>query len=316
MAKLRYAKRPEGRTVSNGCLTIILLNNDLDCIRSQIVKIAETAKLQSGNEKVDPKYWESEADRLCGLAESIVSPNTSVNIFDYINLTKSGDFPKNTNQLIADTKCVAGASYQGVSNRYPVIQRLQLRLVPAFLGEMNWLGNKRMENTMCLAIRMFDSSGKQVPVFDEKGIPHKVETARTKYLSNDEILPGCVYEEKSGAQFLCVTGCRFKETNVQKGYSNDVCSPEMNWYIRYTKALDKDIESGASFNDVIRAMAAKDKSSSISKRLSCRENPRKFVKEVKVVFDPVHTKPETILGAAHKSPYYADEIDQYEYEIL
>lgn len=314
MPNLTYTAQPEGYMVSNGKLNIIVLNKNLSDICVHIYQEAVDLKTETGDTRIDPIVWQSETVRLCELAKRIVSPDSGINIFEYLPLTKSGDFPRNQNPLIADSKCGYGESTD-----YPVSRKLQMRLVPAFSDIDDWIANNRLNDTMILDIQIFDAVKKQEPIFNADGIPHKILITHAAYLKDDEISTGHIYEEKSGSKYLCITGCQFEAYHVwdnensithpaahlpnMNTYTKTDPLPDINIYIKWTNALEKAVGQDTSFNNIIREMAARDKTSSIHERLSMRENPRKFIREVAVLFDPKDIKPETIIGAKHKDPY-------------
>ncbi|MBD5584089.1 MAG: hypothetical protein HDQ88_03330, partial [Clostridia bacterium] len=150
MPNLTYNTLPNGRIVSNGKLTIMVLDDNLTDIRTKIKQEAINIKNEFNDKNIDPDAWQTEADRLCDLADRIVSPNSGIDIFEYLPLTKSGTFPKNKNVLIARSKCRWGATWCGASNDYPEVQNLAIRLVPAYDGVINWLHDNRLDDTMIM----------------------------------------------------------------------------------------------------------------------------------------------------------------------
>ena len=316
MNGLIYKTMQNGYLVSNGKLNIVLLHENLMDIRKTIYGYAERLKNSLVDTRINPLLWKAEVDRLCKLAEYIVSPESKLNIFEYLPLTKTGDFPKNQNILIATSKQGYGISYAGASSDYPVSQKLQIRLIPAYASDMDFIYDRRMNDTVIMKVDLFDAIRKQEPIFDENGKPHKVIVTRATYLKDAEILPGRVYEEKTGTQYLCITGCKFKANYLDNGqvrWGYDLGDPCMHTYIRWSKVLEKALGNDTSFNNIIRVMAARDKTSSIRDRLSIRENPRKFVKEVKVLFNSNTIRPESVIGAKYKD---YNGYHQYEYKII
>lgn len=326
MPNLTYQTLSNGRTVSNGKLTILVLNDNLADIRTRIKQEAIDVKNELNDPNIDPDMWQAEADKLCGLAERIVSPDSGIDVFDYLPLTKSGNFPKNKNVLIAQSKCKWGATWTGASNDYPEVRNLSIRLVPAYDGLVNWLHNARMNDTMIMRVDLFDAVRKQEPIFDENGIPRKVVVAKAKYLKDSKVKPGRVYEEKSGTKYLCLDGLDLSFNYIHyidendmngtrsKGYS---LPRDKHYYIRWTNALAKAIGQNPSANDVIKVLAMKDNGEPIPDRLSQRENPRKFVRKVDTVFDPGTAHPETIVGKRAPTPYYGycGKYVQFEYKM-
>lgn len=325
---LTYKKKDGNIAVSNGKLTVVVMPENLKEVRATIRAEATTYKLYD-DPRIDPDEWVREAARLCRLAEDLVSPESKVNIFDFIELTKAGSFPKNKNQLVATSKCRVGATYE-----YPVSRTLQLRLVPAYNGLWNWLEDTRMEDTMILKVDTFDSVRKQEPIFDGNGVPHKVVVAKARYLKDDQIVPGRVYEEKSGTQFLCITGCVVKDytideetgkPHVYSGKDHSVLFPDKNchgepWnhYIRWTAALSKQVGRDTGYADILRALAAKDTArSQVNDKVSSRTCPRKFVREVCTLFDPADLTAETIVGKSYVDTWFAEPKKRHnEYHVL
>ena len=148
-------------------------------------------------------------------------------------------------------------------------------------------------------------------------------------------MPGRIYEEKSGTKFVYLRHCNFRDryisypgedapegtTDYQKksdGILDTRPYTEKYYvYVRWTNALAKALGDDTSFNHMLRVMAAK--KTDVYDQLSIRESPRKFVKEVQVLFDPTTIVPEKIRSPKRESftdyrgvTYYY----QYEYEIL
>ena len=308
--------------ISNGKLTIVVMTENLNDVCRHIRDEAVAWK-QDNESKVDPDVWQDEAKRLSELAERIVSPECDFNIFDFIDLTKSGNFPKNKNQLIATSKCLVSGTYD-----YPVARRLQLKLVPAYGDLWEWMEDIRLDDTMILKLDVFDSVRKQEPVFDEDGIPHKVVVTKASYLRDDQIVPGRIYEEKSGTQFLCITGCAFKifcvdnptgkrDYLTKRPFASEKDHHGDPWYcyVRWTAALAKEVGSDTSYANILRALADKDNvDTAVFNRISSRITPRKFVREISTLFDPASIQPETIIGRAFKNCRNVDK--RWEYEIL
>ena len=319
---LIYSTRPEGRIISNGRLNILVLDENLQDIRANVCE--QVARLlYEESPKIDTEAWQSAAEQLCQLAEKIVSPDFEIDIFDYLPLTKSGNFPQNQNPLIAEAKLKFGKQFTTAWRAYPINHRLQLRLVPAFINEMDWIQNNPMDDTMILKIQFFRTTRKQAPIFDENGNPTKVITTRAAYLNDTDIKPGYVYEEKSGTQYLCITNCPLycdavytdSATGQVTSYKRVYAVPDYkNVYIKWTKTLAKALGQDTSFNNIVRVLAGKDKTNDVITRCSIRENPRKFIREVATVFDANTITPETIPGAKHKSPFQNAEC-QYEYKV-
>ena len=310
--------------VSKNGLSILLRDDTLTEIKASIRQEAKNAKDEANDNRIDPDKWQAEADRLCALAERIVMPDGGIDLFDYLPLTKAGKFPKNRNIVIAESKCGYGATWSGVTNDYPTAYKLQIRLFPAYANRSDWLAGKTMADTMIMAIGLFDAINKQVPVFDENGTPREIVVTRASYLKDDEIKAGRVYEEKSGTKYLCLDGLdmimrytEFDGPDDQVGtyYPNGFGVEQAHVYLRWTDALAKAVGPNAGVIDVIQAMDEKAKGTPLHAKLSQRANPRKFIREITTVFDPMLTKHVKITGTRNKDPYYKNKYVQYEYEI-
>lgn len=326
MSNLTYTTRPEGHVVSNGKLAILVRDNDIKELLAQIRQ--DAIGLQSEYPDIKPDEWQKEAERLCKLAMDIATGKLEINIFDYLPLTKSGDFPKNRNTLIAISKCGYGGRYDG----YIEVMKLQARLVPAFANENAWLQNIRMDNMMILDVSLYDASKKQEPVFDENGMPRKIVVTRATYLKDNQVLPGRVYETKTGMKFLCLDHCNYTSKFVSCDKNGTPDQPKAKnftsanvpyaerffMYLRYTDALEKALGADTSYNHLMHVLANKKKD--IDEQISMRETPRKFVKEIKTLFDPTTIKPEKFRSPVIKDQYqsFTGSIDYhfYEYEIL
>lgn len=313
---------PNGYVAINNNLEILLLNRALSNIKSSILYSASKLKEDMHDDALDPDEWRREAIHLCNIAENIMSNDSKIDIFDYLPLTKEGNF-SNEPIVIAESSTYSGAiHYIDSDHAYPVIKRLQIRLTPVgkdthIILDGSSLDYTTIENAMLMTIDIFNAQDSE-PILDEFGAPIK---SHTKYLDDVEIMPGHLYEDRFGKRWLCITGCDFKITKTMYLASGRILKSPSNYalhnkyaYIKYTTELEKEIGIDNSFNAIMRVLAAQDNGYSIVKRIRVSSNPKKFIKEIATVF-PVTYKSSNIVGAKHKDPHRYDSENQFIYDI-
>ena len=285
------------RDLTNGRLHILVsdsLKEDTDQIMGGIVERLSQAA-QEGIRKTIPAagVCRQELDRLLQIAESIVS-DPPVDLFQYLPLTKAGLFNGNHKPLIADSK-ITEAYISGESiGEYPEKYTVQLRLVPDIQVLEDYLKTK--PDIRRLDIGWFNDVKKAQPIFDASGNPSKVETKRAAYLPDDQIRPGCVYEDKNGTPYLYLTGLPFtlteshlcgdgsvRESNYEYGPGD-----KLHMYVRWTKKLENRLAGNKDLCNFLRIMSKHDAKDgdSWTRRVSARQSPRKFVREVVQAVNP------------------------------
>ncbi len=269
--------------ISSGRLTIVVDPNEVNQVRmllnNQVMELYELEQEGKSAGKINAKVYESEMSRLLNLAENIMS---NTRIFEYLPLTKDGNFPKNRNILIADTKCIDVTDYGGgcIGRK-----KLQLRLIPYYATTNDFVHNIKAENIMQLHIDMYSVSSKQQPIIDDKGLPHRVDLKpKNKYLSDASIIPGRVYTEPSGTEYLYLG--RLCIHIVSRVLSNNNTfsrgGAKCHFYIRMTNKLKDKLKVIDSMNKLYYTLADMynvDIDSDWLSKCSVRDNPRKFVAE-------------------------------------
>lgn len=237
------------------------------------------------NGRISPGDYISEIERLIGIAEKAVAEETD--IFNYLPLTKAGKLPKNKNILIADSRLADPAGYGYGGGYFP--KRLQLRLFPCYASEIDFVYDRKTPGLQRLEIDLCPSAKKQDPVFGLDGNIRKIApTEKASYLKDRDIIPGRIYAEKSGSEYLYLGELDLKIDE----YRNNICiykdnSPARHCYIRMSKPWRDKLSKCASIDDIIRLLAAYDPADSYAgiQKCSWREHPRKFVRETETFIE-------------------------------
>ncbi len=245
--------------------------------------------------KGEPQIIKDGTERLYALAEIIMAGGTD--IFTCLPKTKTGTIPKNQTILVADTsyKCTNGAAY----DNYITSRRIQMRLKPVYANRKDYMNGKAVSNIRELCIGWEDSAKKREPIFDRDGHILKIKTEKPVYLKNDQIQQGVLYEEPSGTQYLCLTGANVTEKSKStrpdgstwEGSLYDLHRYSENVYLKWSAAMEKRLGDDASLENILRDIIARKHN---LEGLSRRNNPRKFVKQVRRIYDPADTKEAVI----------------------
>ena len=229
-------------------------------------------------------------------------------------LKKSGKLPKSQSIFMSDSK----AGYSNGCDGY--FEKCTLRLIarPCYMTMGDYFHDKPIANVRLLCIETDNATKKKPAIFDANGNPNKLDISRTVYLPDDSIKLGCVYEEKSGTKYLCLTGLVLDELwhdhrNATPYPFHPQLDTRFHWYVRWTAALEKALAAEPTANGLVRHLASKTKDESWTSKLSRRESPRKFVREVCQAFDPALTTSEMFSTEPAKSPYYHNEVVMFSY---
>lgn len=290
-----------GFALQRGDLVILIRDNDPDTAAAMLAGMTRYDD-ENAVTPASRARCENEIRRLQSLMERITNgyPDT-LDIFEYLPLTKQGKFSNAQNTLVADSACTTANLFDGGVSMYPRKQTIQLRLMPYYDSDDAFIQNQPMDNVRELRLDWYDSVRKAVPVFDADGNPSRPETTRASYLRDADIRPGFVYEEKSGTRFLALEGMQFcarygfQWPGKEPEYSDVMrCGVRDHIYVRWTKKLETALDGARDFNTLFHILAdgARDDLWLLKSCASVRENPRKFVREVGAVLDPTLTRTE------------------------
>lgn len=272
----------------------------------------------------------AEASRLCDIYDKITTQFPQFNIFDYIPVTKSGHAAKEQTVLVADT------TKSNLFNMEFQTKRLQLRLVP-YYGDLNLLRTgKTLEDSFKFKIDAFSNKTLTEPIFDKAGNAHKVEKARNTYLKDADVVPGAVYADVKGTEYLylgdldteivhhvngAVTADAIKWYRDMRGLRvetvHDIPMPKdtdlAQWpanhcYLRMSKKLETMAAKHANLESFIDAfIQANSKGYKVwTEKLSWRQKPRKFVSQARVLFADTKINTGWRDGPAEHDDYWGD----------
>lgn len=289
----------------NGNITVLqkgtcaIVIDESHIMRRKGLIAAALAGDESITEDMDctPCVYAKEASRLVDIAERIMKQD-GFDLFGVLPLTKSGTFPKNRGILLADSKCT-----QTYNDEYFSRKALQLRLEWLYVTD----GAKRLLQEPCDAITLridwHDASKKQEPVFDADGNPHTVARARASYLKPESLVPGRVYREKTGTEwlylgilpvksetFFCNDGDYPDRIVPSEGRTRDMSLGYA--HVRWTSKLASAIGRPKDMTDFL--LAYTDLVPIWREKISLRAHPRKFTEEVLEAFDGTAVRQATI----------------------
>lgn len=202
------------KTITNGKLNIKL---DVTALNMEKERLIEFMKKNSNDELTNKKNkvvskekFIEEITRLCDIAMDIVSENPSFNIFDYLTLTKAGQFHKTKSILVATS------NIKDVFNGdYFSMDVLDLRLVPVtYADKTNPFLFTNSDNfpfatsfngdgiTAYLELGWFTHRNKELPILDENNNASKNIVIRNTYLKQNLIKEGYIYEDAKNNKFL------------------------------------------------------------------------------------------------------------------
>ena len=262
-------------------------------------------------QEVDRELFCSSLEYLLDVKKKIVNEFPTLNVFDYLPLTKAKQFARNKQPLLATTEC-----HEITNGDYFAKNTLQLRLTPWYDSREDYRYGKASATAMRLTIDWFATgTNLQEPIFDKNGIPKIVP--KTVYLKKDEIKAGSLYKDKEGREWLCLTGIslevktRYLDKN-QEFLLEHHCFPGYgsiadNIYLKINDKIKNILLRTDTFTEFITEMAAIDTNQSWVKKLSIWEKPKRFVEKVQDCFS-LSAKPSTIEGSMIKCK---DEYDRY-----
>lgn len=313
-------------TIQGGKLTIHI---DPDFRKTSMDTAAEWADYFEMDAKAKTAYL-AEAERLCDIHDRIVGRFPEFNIFDYIPVTKSGHAAKEQTVLVADT------TKSNLFNMEFHTKRLQLRLVP-YYGDLNLLlSGKALEDAFEFKIDAFSNKTLTEPIFNKDGNPHKVEKARNAYLKDKDVVPGAVYADVKGTEYLYLGDLDIEQVGhkngvidadmvrwykelrgLQVGTVDDIAMPTASelasrpachCYLRMSKKLDAMAAGCQSLDGFIEAFLQTNSKGykRWTEKLSMRENPRKFVSQARVLFADVAISPHWRTGPSEHDSYWGD----------
>lgn len=256
-------------------------------------------------------------NHLCRLAERIIDDYPNLDIFQYLPTTKAGNFAKNNHMLLKSSEI-----HIVYNNNYFTRSTMQLRLVPTYASEEDWIEDKKQTNVMLLDIQFFNANVNIEPIFDKHDQPRIPE--KIKYIKT--ATPGTVYSEKDkNTEYLYVGGLKiqYKRIPNQTNPAEDVNGIQNlqfqtininHAYIRMTKQLHKIAETSKNLGEfLLQYMIHKNNPDFISILSSIRQEPRKFTTEIKKLFDP--PTDDIIFHTPPLKDTYTDEMIKMMYKI-
>lgn len=327
------------KTISNGKLKIKL---DVTYLNMEKERLIEYVKANPNDELTNKKNkiisiekFIEEINRLCNIALDIVSENPSFNIFDYLPLTKAGQFHKTKSILVATSniKDVFNGDYFSMSV-------LDLRLVPVtyadktnpflFTDANNFPFATSFNGdgiTTYLELGWFAHRSKELPILDENNKASKNIVTRNTYLKQDIIKEGYVYEDAKNNKFLYlgkyftedIKYCSNKEfanetkflasevyktfVNRMNNYSPDFC------YLKITKKIENLLQNCNTLDEVFNVLMETEFYGWYYK-FKWLSNPLKVIKECDKMVEPILNKNwfEKIEGK-EKLQYYIVKIN-------
>lgn len=256
--------------------------------------------------------WMAQASRLCGIAESIIQDYPETDVFGFLPLTKAGKFPKGQSILLADS---------GISVRagaHDPVRRLQLRLVPAYADVQDFIHGMKLEDVLILRLDVFDGQTLTAPVFGADGRPRKTGRSRNRYLKDADIVPGAVYADAKGTEYLYLGDLLIQCVRLYDGvpgfddlmyiYQEELGLPAGPWesvqdvplppddkladmdsshcYLRMTRKYEAMAAGCGSLDEFVTLLVSRfSKGHAMwTEKLSMREHPRKFVSQARALF--------------------------------
>lgn len=300
--------------LEKGLCGIMVCTNNLKTLRKAINDAKNGDRSMTEGLDCDAQTYISEMTRLTDLADRIVR-HDDLDVFRYLPTTKAGAFAKNKNILLTDTKC--SQTYNG---EYFSKKSLQLRLEWPWCVPDNVRKTVNTDNLMVLRIEMYDASKKMEPVFDGHGDPHVVTQTKASYLKPGDLIPGHVYREKSGTEYLYLGIIPVKtELFLAKDgeypdgvvpSEGDVCNFSGSYvHIRWTAKLKDAIGRPKDLTDFLTAYT--DIVPEWRDKVSLRAKPRSFTEEVCKAFDGTVVRPATL-----RTPNRPENWGGYSYSFL
>lgn len=281
---------------------VIAINPDFRT--ETMARIQDLADYSTLSPEQTQKYLDA-AQKLCDIEHRIVTGYPEFNIFDYLPLTKSGDFPAGQSILLAD----AGLKHAVSTNpgEYFGSRKLQLRLVPTYANVDDFIHDKKCKNVLIFKVDGFTSTSKTPPVFDKNGNASKPVKPRSKYLSDDEIEPGVIYTEANGSDYLYLGNliidsvifidgepdeCELSEFGFNINSIEDIAEDMHNddpayCYVRMSKKYYAMADKCKSLGEFIQSLitARQTGYSAWTDKLSVREKHRKFTSLKQLLFE-------------------------------
>lgn len=279
-AFLRRKKYPE---ITNGKVSVYLDEFNIQCWKDTAEKVSE----YYGNNimpesKLTGVQYKQKVDQMIDVAYGIMNGTVASDIFNQIPLKKDGTFQADkTIPVFSNGIGYANVYIDANSSSYIDACGIQLCIFaersefghePVDYDQMEFCSKTRAK----LVIRERNGLVKKYLLNADMSVNDVV--SRAKNLKDADIKPGSVYAEKSGTEYLYLGWCDY---NFKQ---DDKCQ---HVYLRYTKKIqaliDKAKKSGIAtvkdFNVKVLLPDIDDFT------FSSRDNARKFVKEVKKIFD-------------------------------
>lgn len=279
-AFLRKKKYPE---ITNGKVSVYLDEFNIQCWKDTAEKVAE----YYGNNvmpesKLTGVQYKQKVDQMINVAYGIMDGSIAPDIFNQIPLKKDGTFQADkTIPVFSNGISYANVYIDSNSNSYIDACGIQLCIFaersefghePADYDQMEFCSKTRAK----LVIRERNCLVKKYLLNADMSVNDVV--SRAKNLKDADIKPGSVYAEKSGTEYLYLG-------HVDYDFAHSKSDHYI--YIRYTKKIQSLTEEAkksgiTTVNDFNLKVLLPD----IGKfTFSRRDNARKFVKEVKKIFD-------------------------------
>lgn len=279
-AFLRKKRYPE---ITNGKVSVYLDEFNIQCWKDAAEKVAE----HYGNNIIPESnltgiQYKQKVEKMIDVAYSIMDGAVAPDIFNQIPLKKDGTFQADRTIPVFSNGIGYVDTYIGAnSNSYIDACGVQLCIFaeqsefghePADYDQMEFCSKTRAK----LVIRERNGLVKKYLLNADMSVNDIV--SRAKNLKDTDVKPGSVYAEKSGTEYLYLGRIGYDFKHSKSGHYV---------YIRYTKKIqpliDKAKDNGvSSLNDFNVNVLLPDADKFTFSR---RDNARKFVKEVKKIFD-------------------------------
>lgn len=279
-AFLRKKRYPE---ITNGKVSVYLDEFNIQCWKDATEKVAE----HYGNNIIPESnltgiQYKQKVEKMIDVAYSIMDGAVAPDIFNQIPLKKDGTFQADRTIPVFSNGIGYVDTYIGAnSNSYIDACGVQLCIFaeqsefghePADYDQMEFCSKTRAK----LVIRERNGLVKKYLLNADMSVNDIV--SRAKNLKDTDVKPGSVYAEKSGTEYLYLGRIGYDFKHSKSGHYV---------YIRYTKKIqpliDKAKDNGvSSLNDFNVNVLLPDADKFTFSR---RDNARKFVKEVKKIFD-------------------------------
>lgn len=278
-----FLRKKRYQEITNGKVSVYLDEFNIQCWKDAAEKVAE----HYGNNIIPESnltgvQYKQKVDQMINVAYGIMDGSVAPDIFNQIPLKKDGTFQADkTIPIFSNGIGYANVDIDANSNSYIDACGVQLCIFaeqsefghePADYDQMEFCSKTRAK----LVIRERNGLVKKYLLNADMSVNDVV--SRAKNLKDADVKPGSVYAEKSGTEYLYLGHVDYDFNHSQSDHYI---------YIRYTKKVqslaDEAKKSGiVTVNDFNMKVLLPD----IDKfTFSRRDNARKFVKEVKKIFD-------------------------------